>query len=107
MQLFRLNQKYLAIMGIEAFQPFSENQPLIVFVRRLLVLISLTICVILSSVFLAYEAKTLNEYADSFYGFATTTAIFFLFTIFLWKMDSLFKLIVDFEKLIEQRKIRI
>lgn len=102
-KLFHLQRKYFALMGI---QPFSKNQPIIVLIRRILVFTPLILFAILSAVFLAYETKTVNEYADSFYGFAGATSIWAAFAAMLWKMDSLFKLIGDFENIIEQRKRR-
>lgn len=105
MRIFQLSRKYLAVVGIEPLQPFQKEQPMIVFVRRFVVFISLLAYTILSWIFLGYEAETLNDYADSFFGFATTAGFSLILAIILWKTDSLFKLIRDFEKLIEQRKL--
>lgn len=106
MKLFQLHRKFIAVMGVELLQPFQKNQAMIVIIKRLLYFISLILFVILSSVFLGYEAQTLDEYADSFYGSVSTVVFSLIFAIILWKMDSLFKLIGDFEQLIEQRKKR-
>ena len=105
MRLFQSNRKYLAVIGIEPLQPFEKNQKMIVLVRRLLFFIGFIVCAILSSVFLGYEAKTLSEYADSFYFSISMISLSIGLAIMIWKVDILFKLIGDFEKLIEQRKI--
>lgn len=105
MELFQLSRKYLAIVGVETFQPSQKSQAVIVLIKRLLFFISSILYVILSSVYIVYEAEALNQYADSFYGFASSTAGSVDFAILLWKMDSLFKLIGDVEKIVEQRKL--
>lgn len=105
MKLFQLNRKYLAVMRIEPHQSCQERQPMIVLFMRFLISIPKVVFAILSAIFLGYEAKTLDEYANSFYGTVTMIGFPLIFAILLWKMDSLFKLIGDFEKLIETRKM--
>lgn len=93
-------------MGIEPLQPFEKNQKMTVLIRRLMVFTIFIVFGVLSAVFLGYEAKTLNEYADSFYELATSTAFSLILATIFWKVNRLFKLIGDFEKLIGQRKIK-
>lgn len=102
MELFHLLQKYLAISGVE---PFQKERSTIVYLKRLLVFIVSTISFMSSLIFIAIGANAIAEYADAFYICETVlTYTTFPFVIFLWKMDSIFKLIEDFEHLIEQRK---
>lgn len=105
MKSFQSFRKYLAILGIEPLQPFQKNHSMIMQLKRLVVFIIFNLFVILLLVFVGCEADSLDEYADAFYMSATLTTMLFVFTIFLWKMDILFKLIGDFEELIQKRKI--
>lgn len=100
--MFRM---YLAVMGVQSLQPFQKNQPMLVIIKRLLAFLSLIIFIIFAFIFLGYEARTLNEYADSFYWFAAKTMVFCVSAIILWKMNNLFKLFGAFEKTIEQSKL--
>ena len=102
MKLFR---KKLAFMGVEPLQPFQKNHSTILFIKRLLIFIVLITYVIFLTVFIGYEAKTIDEYADAIYLSATSTSFLLNFSIILWANDSLFKLIDDFENLIRMRKI--
>lgn len=106
MKLFQLHRKYFSFIGIEPLQPFQKNQKLIVLWRRLLVFIPFIACAILSSAFLGYKAKTLEEYSDSFYFSISMVHMCTILTVLVCKAARLFKLIEDIEKLIEQRKIR-
>lgn len=69
-----------------------------------MVFIVLSVFIIFSGIFIIYKAESIDEFADAFYMSATATTIFFLFLIYIWKMDSLFKFIEGFENLIEYRK---
>lgn len=105
MELLRLYRKYFAVMGVEP-PPFNGDRLIFSIAKRFLVFTSLIVFILLSCVFFECEAKTLDEYADTFYGFAASCAVFTDFTVMVRKMKNLFRLIEDFEKLIEQRKKR-
>ena len=101
MRIFQSIRKYLAILGIEPLQPFQKKR---LMTKRLVVFIIFILFFTSSLVFIGYEASSLGEYADAFYMSATLDWMIFAFGILLWKMDDIFKLIGDFEKLIQQRK---
>lgn len=103
MKIFQLSEKYLAFVGVE--NSFQKNHLTIVFLKRMLVFFSLIIHVILLTIFIGYEAETIDEYSDSLYMFACLVTALCIFPITLWKMESLFEFIECLENLMRQRKI--
>lgn len=60
---------------------------------------------ILSSVaYGLFEAETVFEYFESIHTFLGIAICSTFFAMFLWKMDNVFRLIVDFENQIKKRK---
>lgn len=105
MKFFQMFRKYLAYVGVESHQPFEKNHSMIMFVKRLLVLIPSALWFICMIIFIGYEAKMIVEYADAFFMSVSLITINFQFLTIYWKIDDLYNLIEDFENLIEQRKI--
>lgn len=97
----------MAMVGIESLQPFEKYHSMTMQLKRSVVLILFILFVTSSLVFIGYQANSLGEYADASYMSATLDWMFFAFAILLWKRDDVFKLIEDFENLIQQRKIII
>lgn len=54
-----------------------------------------------------FEAQTLREYAESFYGSATPLFILSILVIYAWKKENIFALMNSCEILIEKRKIQL
>lgn len=57
-----------------------------------------------SCIFLFFEAETLKQYAESFYGSATPLFIFSILVILAWKRMDIYDLIETTEKFIENRE---
>lgn len=58
------------------------------------------------AVYFLYEAKTTQEFSESFYILATTTLLFFIFTIYIYKRQIFFQLIDDLRRIIETRELK-
>lgn len=104
MRIFRLYRKYLAFIGVAPLEPFQKNHSMAVVLKRLPLLILCVPWFICMVIFIGYEAKSIGEYVDAFFMCASLAVSNFIFVMFLWKMDILFKSIEDFGNLIEQRK---
>lgn len=75
--------------------------------KRLTIFFLVTQCIIPLWLFFLFEAKNFNEYADSFYSVATSTHLFFTYFIIYSKRHSVFRLMRDFESVMQERKFSI
>lgn len=57
--------------------------------------------------YVLFEAKTVREFADSFYGAATYAAVSNIFTWNMVNMANIFQLIDNSAMIIEKRKLGI
>lgn len=57
-----------------------------------------------TAVYFLNEAKTLSEYAESFYMFATAALVFVAFLVIIQKSSNISQLIGDFETVIHESK---
>lgn len=86
---FKLIREIYQTAGIhprESSQSGSYN------LRNSFILIMLSIVFIVSTVFLLFDAKTIEEYGNSFYISTTVFLDIFMWTIFIQKMGDLFNL---------------
>lgn len=90
-------RKYLGNLGVYPSKKFT--------LRSLFFFISTASYSILSTIFLCFEANTLNEYAESFYGAATPLFVFRINVIHALKREYVFELIELTENFIEKRKV--
>lgn len=58
-----------------------------------------------SVIFLLVEAKTIEEFAESFYVFAIGLFIFTILIILIWKKEIIFEIMDDFERTVQKRMI--
>lgn len=62
---------------------------------------------ILLILFLYLEAKTLEEYEETFYPLATLVTCGSIFLVFIWNKTEIFRVIDSFNEIIESRKFLI
>lgn len=72
--------------------------------RNIGVLLSLGLFVISSFTFIYFDAEQPNEYAESVFGWMSVSSIFIVFLNYIQKSDSIFRLIENFERIVEKRK---
>lgn len=89
--------KHFALMGIQSDQITKKY---LLNSKNVFVLIMLVICSISANVFLWYEADNFKEYTESFYGTSCVTVSFANFTVNVWKMPNMFRLIENLENCI-------
>lgn len=73
--------------------------------RTILCLACLALFAVLTVAFFALEAKTLMEFADSFYIFATSVFLFNVYLTLSLKSEKIFAMMSSCETEIERRKI--
>lgn len=101
MKILQLSQEYLAILGIESSH-LAKNHS---FNReKLIISILLGLNILLTCLFLLYEAKNFKEGANCFYWIVTDTSAAFDYALYIYMKESLFNFIENFEKLIQKSK---
>lgn len=60
-----------------------------------------------SLAYFLYEAKSIGEYADTFFMIFTTMVCVIFFSIGIRKMSSIHKLIGEFEEFIDKSKLEV
>lgn len=101
MELFELQKKYFAIIGIDSCQAIQKNPFNKKNSATLLILISAFIS---TNAFIWFEATTFQEYTESFYVAATSIIATAGPVIYLTKMSQLFEFIKNMEHLIKTSK---
>lgn len=101
MKIFQYVQKLYGVLGIH--QP-NANKNNTWNRRKVLTYFMLVQLTGTSIIFFLFEAKTFKEYADSFYISATASLKVCTYTVSLWKMPKVFKLIDNFQNFIQKRK---
>lgn len=102
MKFFQSIRKVFASVGIYKPQPLQKNP---ISVRSALRLLCLALFSSLTFAFFVYEAKTLLEFAESFYIFATSTFLFSILSTYILKTPKIFELLDSMEIEIEERKM--
>lgn len=102
MKLFQTVQKCYGIMGIllppKSFQNCSINA------RNLFFILSLTLTFFSTIAYFLFQARSLLDYGNSFYGSTSDLYTLADFLIAFWKMPTILKFIALCEKFIEQSK---
>lgn len=101
MKIFQFIQMPLERLGLH---PPGSKEFHSSYWKRLLVLSILIHFSLTTLTFLLYEAQTYREYAESFYIFVTASLKIGTFSVTLRKISTLFKLLADYQKTIENRK---
>lgn len=96
MKLLKLIRKHFDRLGIFSARKFTF--------KSLFIFVSTASYSALSTVFLCFEASTLNEFAESFYGAATPLFIFSINVIYALNRKRIFQLIETTEHFIEKRE---
>lgn len=102
MIIFRDIKKSMAFCGIHSPQCFDKFHRFNL--RNLMIFIFLIVSAILMSLFIVCENGTLAEYSSAFYGTLSSVTTAFLFFTFIWKTKDLYKLMNNFEELIQERE---
>ena len=97
MKLFTNIKRQYEILGISPVQNVNK------YFRQFFTLFFQVQLSITAAIYLFVEAKIIQEYADSFYAFATTAATAINIFSFIWNMENVFNLIQNLENAIEQR----
>lgn len=101
MKIFQYVQKLYGVLGIHRSNSNKNNTWNR---RKVLTYFMLVQFTGTSIIFFLFQAKTFKEYADSFYISATASLKVCTYTVSLWKMPKVFKLIDNFENFIQKRK---
>lgn len=102
MKLFFHIRKCFAIQGVHAVQTHRKS---LLNPRNLFILFFLCQMFLESLAYFLYEAKTIGEYADTFFMIFTTMVCVIFFSIGIRKMSSIHKLIGEFEEFIDHSKL--
>lgn len=93
-------QKWLRVLGIQKPEPNCNRFTL----KRLLILYTFTHVALSATSFFLTEAKTFQEITYSLYAAATSTLYVCCFSLLIFHMERIFKLIENLESIIETRK---
>lgn len=96
MKLLKPILKHFDRLGIFSARKFT--------LKSLFIFVSTASYSALSTVFLGFEASTLNEFAESFYGAATPLFIFSINVIYAFNRKCIFQLIETTEHFIDKRE---
>lgn len=99
MKLFRHIRKCFKIQGVYAVQ---SNRKCLLNPRNLFILFFLLQMFLSSLAYFLYEAKSIGEYADTFFMIFTTVVCVIFFSIGILKMSRIHKLIGEFEEFINK-----
>lgn len=91
----------LGILGINSTRKSSFN------CKNLVVLFLLGQLILSTTAYFLHEAKTTQEYSESFYTLNTSALLFFVFAVIIRKQTNIFQFIVDLRSLIETRELKI
>lgn len=98
MRSFQKIQRILKTFGLTPNQS-KTNEKLV------MMWLILSLGTIAGVAFLAFEAKTFQEYTDGIYTTSAGIVITALFTTLIFKKEKLFKLIDSFEKIITESEL--
>lgn len=101
MKIFNSIKNCFIVLGFDS--PQSTRQDLLK-TKTILSMLLIGIDVILSSLFVYYEASDFEEYADSIYQLSSLILTFFVSATLLWQMPTHYKFITALEKTIEKSK---
>lgn len=100
MKIFEPLEKHFEFVGISSTQtskhPFN--------IRNVLIFITFAQFFISSLAYLLFEAEKIKDVADSFYAVATTAGVSNVFIWNILNMANIFKLIIDSDVIIQERK---
>lgn len=85
--------------------PDSKSVPIHFTIENLVPWLSFAFGIILSTVFILFEAETFQDYTECLYPLVTTMVNFGHFTALAWNGAHIFQLIDSFESMIESRKL--
>lgn len=97
-KLFQNVQNFYHTMGIKSNQYFSLNA------KKLFFLLFITLGGISVTAYFIFEAKTIEEYGNSFYSAISNLYTLVDFIVTVWRMPDILKLIEKCEKFIENSK---
>lgn len=100
MKLFINLRREYEILGVSPVQNVNK------YFRQFCTLFFQVQLSITAAIYLFVEAKTIQEYADSFYAFATTAATAINIFSFIWNMENIFNLIQNLEKAIAKQSLQ-
>lgn len=98
MQIFQRLKSYWRLFGIQPIKESTFNS------RNVTVLLILCQFSLSAVTFFIFRAKTFREYAESFYVLTTAAINSFGAVTIILKAASVYRLIENFEKTIEDRK---
>lgn len=102
MKIFQSTQNSLKLLGIYRPMAFQLNH--LLNRKNFGFLIFFVIFFIATVLNLVFEAKTFNEYSESFMGVAVGMGSVCLFTVCIWESVNIFQLIDDLENAIARSK---
>lgn len=91
-------------LGISALRTLQSTR---INPKNVVVFLLLLNFAVFSTAFLLFKAETLAEFIYSFYTSVTTVGFTLIFSILVWKMSYIFKVIDDFGNFIEKRKLTL
>lgn len=100
MKILNSIQNSLRILGIHKPEPNCNRFT----VKRLLILYTFTQISLSTTTFFLIDAKSFRDYTYSLYAAATSTLYVSCFSLMIFHMENIFKLIENLEYIIETRK---
>lgn len=101
MLIFQTLRKCFAVLGLKPSESFESHM---FNTRNSITAICLSALIISTNEFLFFEAKNFQEYTGSFYATWTIASCGANFGFTVWKTVKFFKLIDDFQEVIDKRK---
>lgn len=101
MKIFQSIRHHFEFVGISQAQSLRKHP---FNLRNLAILLIYLQFLITSTAYVLFEAKTIREFADSFYAASTTAGVSNVFTWNMVNMANIFQLIDNSAMIIEKRK---
>lgn len=101
MRVFQSIQTYFSILGINSDQSHKKN---LFNAKNVIALVILCVCIVINSMYIIFEANTIDEYAKSVFMTTTSIVSILILAANIWRMAYFFKYINGLEQLIKNSK---
>lgn len=98
MDTFRRIYTPFGMLGIHSAQGHSIGA------KSVMVLLLLGQYILSTAAYFLFEAKTIEEYSESFYILTTAALILFIVSVMIFKKVNIFQFIDDLREIIQKRK---
>lgn len=101
MNIFASIRIYFTALGIFSPQSNQKKEKNLKNVKSSLVLLLLILSVLSSILFIVYDAKTLVDRENAFSDTLILTSGAFFLAIYVWKQKTIFKFMMDLERIVQ------